>query len=260
MTALSAIFPLLGSDRVHSLAPLSLDQAAQSADCVDGTGRREVLRRMDPSLPLIERALAGDASAFREIFVQHRGDVARLVYRMLGPSPDVDDVVQDVFLHVYRSLGSFRGDARFSTWLYRLTVNVTRMHLRRARSRPRFSDVEVPEAPGEDARDEGPDAHVERADRVRTLYRLLESLSEKKREVLVLHDFDGVAAKDIAELLSVPVLTVRTRLFYARKELYAAMSSEPSLANVLSVLGGDLHGKPQMKSAPADAADPSDEG
>ncbi len=57
---------------------------------------------------------------------------------MLGPSPEVEDVVQEVFLHVYRSLKSFRGDSRFSTWLYRLAVNVTRMHLRRKPKKPRW--------------------------------------------------------------------------------------------------------------------------
>lgn len=222
---------------------VSLDAIASSP-----SRAREASSRMDPTRALIDRALQGDAGAFREIFVQHRGDVSRLVYRMLGPSPDVDDVVQDVFLHVYRSLASFRGESRFSTWLYRLTVNVTRMHLRRARSRPRFADVEVPELPDEDVRDDGPDAQLDRADRIRTLYRLLDGLSEKKREVLVLHDFEGVAAKDIADLLDVPVLTVRTRLFYARKELYAAMATEPSLAGVLASLGGGLHGKPQLET------------
>jgi RNA polymerase sigma-70 factor, ECF subfamily len=251
MTApLSAILPPL------AFPPLDLlgdDQEPAASAFSALLARRDELRRMDPTRALIERALGGDAGAFREIFVQHRGDVSRLVYRMLGPSPDVDDVVQDVFLHVYRSLASFRGDSRFSTWLYRLTVNVTRMHLRRARSRPKFSDVELPEVPDaalDGGRDDGPEAQVERADRVRTLYRLLEGLSEKKREVLVLHDFEGVAAKDIAELLSVPVLTVRTRLFYARKELYAAMASEPSLAHVLSILGQDLHGKPKLDAVP----------
>lgn len=205
--------------------------------------------RMDPSRALIDRALAGDAAAFREMFRAHQKDVARLVYRMLGPSPDVDDVVQDVFLHVFRSLPSFRGDSRFSTWLYRLTVNVTRMHLRRARSRPRFTDVEIPEAPGADARDDSPDAVSERGERVRALYRLLDGLSDKKREVIVLHDFEGVPAKDIAELVGVPVLTVRTRLFYARKELYAAMAAEPSLESALEALASELPGKPDVRGA-----------
>jgi RNA polymerase sigma-70 factor (ECF subfamily) len=198
---------------------------------------QESVRRMDPSRALIERALAGDAGAFREIFRNHRQDVARVVYRMLGPSADAEDVVQEVFLHVYRSLPTFRGDSRFSTWLYRLAVNVTRMHLRKGRSRPKFSDVDVPDvASEEDARRDDPESVVEQRERLRVLYRLLDGLGEKKREVLVLHDFEGMPAKEIAELVGAPVLTVRTRLFYARKELYAAMANEPALAHVLDAL------------------------
>jgi RNA polymerase sigma-70 factor (ECF subfamily) len=203
---------------------------------------------MDPNRALIERAQSGDPAAFRQIFVAHRSDVSRVVFRMIGPSPEVEDVVQEVFLHVYRSLKSFRGESRFSTWLYRLAVNVSRMHLRKGRSRPRFADVEVPEAPRDGAPLETPDVVVERQERVRTLYRLLETLSEKKREVLVMHDLEGVPAKEIAEIVGVPVLTVRTRLFYARKELYAAMATEPSLAAVMDVLVDQLPGKPAQKS------------
>lgn len=204
--------------------------------------------RMDPNRALIERAQSGDPAAFRQIFVAHRSDVSRVVFRMIGPSPEVEDVVQEVFLHVYRSLHSFRGESRFSTWLYRLAVNVSRMHLRKGRSRPRFADVEVPEAPRDGAPLDTPDVVVERQERVRTLYRLLESLSEKKREVLVMHDLEGVPAKEIAEIVGVPVLTVRTRLFYARKELYAAMAEEPSLAAVMEVLTPQLPGKPTQKN------------
>lgn len=201
-------------------------------------------RAMDPDVALIARAQEGDTVAFRQIFVRHRGDVTRIVYRMLGPSADVEDVVQDVFLNVYRSLPSFRGDAKFSTWLYRLATNVTRMHLRRGRSRPRFADVEVPEAPRDSAPPDTPEVQVEKAERVRALYRLLETLSEKKREVLVLHDLEGVPAKEIAEMAGIPVLTVRTRLFYARKELYAALADEPSLRGVMEQLMESLPGKP----------------
>jgi RNA polymerase sigma-70 factor, ECF subfamily len=191
---------------------------------------------MDPDRALVERALSGDESAFKQLFSRHRDDASRVVYRMLGPSPEVEDVVQDVFLHVYRSLHTFRGDSRFSTWLYRLAVNVTRMHLRRRKSRPRFADVDVPETPSEDQRVLDPGEEVDQRMRIRALYEVLDTLSEKKREVLVLHDFDGVAAKEIAETLSIPVLTVRTRLFYARKELYVAMRSHPALQSIAESL------------------------
>ncbi len=200
--------------------------------------------------PLIARAQAGDEKAFGELFVKHRGDVTRLVYRVLGPSNEVEDVVQDVFVHVYRSLPKFRGDAKFSTWLYRLTLNVARMHLRRGRSRPRFADVEVPEAPRDAKPPETPDVVAERGERVRALYALLETLSEKKRTVLVLHDLEGMPAKEIADVVDAPVLTVRTRLFYARKELYAAIAADPRLRPAVEAVLPDLPGKPGLVAAP----------
>jgi RNA polymerase sigma-70 factor (ECF subfamily) len=205
-------------------------------------------RTMDPDAALIARARDGDTAAFRQLFLLHRHDVTRIVHRMLGPSADVEDVVQEVFLNVYRSLPSFRGDSKFSTWLYRLSTNVTRMHLRRGRSRPRFADVEVPEAPRDSAPPDGPLEQVERAERVRALYRLLDKLSDKKREVLVLHDLEGVSAKEIAGIADIPVLTVRTRLFYARKELYAALAQEPSLRGVMEQLMDELPGRPKGSS------------
>jgi RNA polymerase sigma-70 factor (ECF subfamily) len=196
--------------------------------------------------PLIRRAQEGDEAAFREIFLRHRAEVARVVQRVMGPSPDGDDVVQDVFVHVFRSLRSFRGESKFTTWLFRLTVNVTRMHLRRGRARPRIADVDVPETAGDDdAPQVLPDRAYESDQRLRALYRLLDALGEKKRTVLVLHDLEGMPSKEIAELVGAPVLTVRTRLFYARKELYAAIAKEPALAPLLAELGGDVRGRPE---------------
>ena len=212
--------------------------------------------RVDPTDPVIRRAQEGDEAAFHELFKRHRGDVTRLVFRILGQSPDVDDVVQDVFVHVYRSLPSFRGEAKFSTWLYRLTTNVARMHLRRGRSRPQIADVPVPERPSEMRPIDRPDEATDRADRVRVLYRLLEGLSEKKRTVLILHDFEGMSAKEISDVVEAPVLTVRTRLFYARKELYAAIADEPKLASVIDTLMASLPGKPRERpSEPPNGSD-----
>jgi RNA polymerase sigma-70 factor, ECF subfamily len=191
---------------------------------------------VDPERALIEAAQAGDAAAFRQIFVGHRVDVARLVHRVLGPGGDVEDTVQEVFVHVHRSLGSFRFDSKFRTWLYRLTLNIARMQVRRAQARPRFARAAVPETSEHLPATPAPDENFETRERVRALYRLLDTLGEKKREVLVLHDLEGMHAKDIAELLAIPVLTVRTRLFYARKELYAAMREEPELATLAAAV------------------------
>jgi RNA polymerase sigma-70 factor (ECF subfamily) len=180
---------------------------------------------------LVRRAAAGDPDAFRGLFVRHRSDVARLVYRMLNAPADLDDVIQEVFVQVFRSLKDFRGQAKFSTWLHRVTVNVVLMHRRSARSRPVLTE----EMPGELVADDGqtlPDEDVERRERMRAFQRLLARLADKKRIVFVLHELEGMSPAEIADVVGAPVLTVRTRLFYARRELEAMLSEEPALANL----------------------------
>jgi RNA polymerase sigma-70 factor (ECF subfamily) len=180
---------------------------------------------------LIARASAGDSVAFRQIYERHRADVARLVYRMLGGRSDFEDVVQEVFVQVYRSLKDFRGQSKLSTWMHRVTVNVVLMHRRAARSRPVFA-----EEPPTDGMLRGettaPDEDAERRERMRAFGRLLDRLADKKRAVFVLHELEGIAPSEIAEIVGAPVLTVRTRLFYARRELEAMLRDEPSLAGM----------------------------
>jgi RNA polymerase sigma-70 factor (ECF subfamily) len=181
---------------------------------------------------LVARCRDGDPRAFRELFLAHRQDVARLVFRMTGPSADIEDLVQETFLQVHRSIGDFRGDARFSTWLYRLTVNVVLMHRRAAKSRPQlFGEAAAPPPPDPELL---PDEQVARKRRVAAFYRLVDRLSEKKRTVFLLHELEGMSPADIATAVGAHVLTVRTRLFYARRELLEMVSEEPSLAAVLT--------------------------
>lgn len=185
---------------------------------------------------LLRRAGNGDATAFREVFVRHRSDVARLVYRMLNAPADLEDVVQEVFVQVFRSLKDFRGQSKFSTWLHRVTVNVVLMHRRSAKSRP----VLAPEAPQEMVPDEHrllPDEEAEKAERLRAFQRLLGRLAEKKRIVFILHELEGLSPNEIADIVGAPVLTVRTRLFYARRELEDMLAEEPSLAALEGTFG-----------------------
>jgi len=196
---------------------------------------RKVRPRMPDEERLIARAAAGEPSAFRELYDRHRTDVARLVYRMLGNRSDFEDVIQEVFVQVYKSLKDFRGQAKFSTWLHRVTVNVVLMHRRSARSRPVFAD----EPPGDGllrSDDVRPDEDAERRERIRAFGRLLDRLADKKRIVFVLHELEGIAPGEIARIVGAPVLTVRTRLFYARRELEAMLREEPSLAGLATAL------------------------
>ena len=189
------------------------------------------------TLGLVERCQKGEAEAFRELFRAHRQDVTRLAQRMLGRSTDLEDIVQEVFLQVHRSIRDFRHGARFSTWLYRVTVNVVLMHRRAAKSRLSFSDA--PENVAAVDQRAGADDQLERQRRVQAFHRLLDRLSEKKRIVFVLHELEGLAPGEIAKIVSSPVLTVRTRLFYARRELLAMLAEEPSLAGLTAELSDE---------------------
>lgn len=182
----------------------------------------------------IRRFQSGDRAAFAHIFRRYRNDVARLVFRMLGPTADAEDVIQEVFIQVHRSLGDFRGQSKFTTWLHRVTVNAVLMSRRAARSRPVFTgepsaDLEV---------DQGmlPDEDAARGRRIAAFRRLIARLPEKKRVVYVLHELEGIAPAEIAKIVGAPVLTVRTRLFYARREIEEMMRGEPALAQLAAEL------------------------
>jgi RNA polymerase sigma-70 factor (ECF subfamily) len=181
---------------------------------------------------LLARAAAGDREAFREVYIRHRSDVTRLVFRMLGPRPDAEDVIQEVFFQVFRSLKDFRGQSKFTTWLHRVTVNVVLMHRRAAKSRPVFADEPIQDGQI-NAESVLPDEDFARRERMRAFARLLDRLAEKKRVVFILHELEGLAPAEIAKIVGAPVLTVRTRLFYARRELEGLLAEEPTLAGVL---------------------------
>jgi RNA polymerase sigma-70 factor, ECF subfamily len=185
---------------------------------------------------LVRRCRAGDGKAFELLFRRHAGQVAGLVHRMVGPSAELEDLVQEVFLQVIRSLAGFRDEARFSTWLYRVAVNVVLMHRRAQGRRPRLVDEE--KAPPQADSSPLAESALETSLRVQAFYRLLTRLSDKKRTVFVLHELEGLTPARIGEIVGAPVLTVRTRLFYARRELLSWLEEEPELATVLAELQG----------------------
>lgn len=222
---------------------MPLGQGPQTAANGQGTqagsgaqGATVTLAAIDTDL-LVGRAQGGDRWAFTELFRRHRNDVARLVYRMMGASADLEDIVQEVFLQVHRSIGEFRGQAKFSTWLHRVTVNVVLMARRAARSRPVLTG-ETPTDYEPDTR-LAPDEDAMRRRRIEAFRRLLERLPEKKRTVFELHELAGWSPAEIAEHVKAPVLTVRTRLFYARREIEAMIREEPALAQLARDLGDE---------------------
>ena len=186
---------------------------------------------------LLERCRAGDIGAFREIYLQNKTSVFRIVARMISVPADQEEVTQEVFLQVFRSLSSFRGTARLATWIHRVTMNVILQHIRRKKSRIRLhfdGDDSLERTPALLASSSAanPEEHIVSLERRRAVERALGALSTKKRAALILHDFEGMQAKEISEIVGAPVLTVRTRVFYARREFYRRLSAEPAFADV----------------------------
>jgi RNA polymerase sigma-70 factor (ECF subfamily) len=136
--------------------------------------------------------------------------------------------VQEVFIEAFRSIVRFRSESKLSTWLYRVCVNVALQRLRKRRRRG-----EVVQGDRIDSSDERtPHRLLEAQERMRAVYRILDRLAPKKRMVFVLHEIEGREPKEIASLVGAPVLTVRTRLHYARKEFYDRASREPALGDL----------------------------
>lgn len=168
------------------------------------------------SVELVLRCKDGQRDAQAIFYEKYRDDVARTLYRVLGPDADLEDAVQDVFIEVFRSISNFRGEAKITTWLYRVCANVGLQKLRRTRRRPEGYLSPRGELPHH----ETPLRALERKDSSRHVYRVLDTLAPKKRMVFIMHEIFGMSAKEIAEVMGTNPLTIRTRLHYARKEFY----------------------------------------
>ena len=191
------------------------------------TGKLQVVAPAPAESPqLLSRCQNGDREALGEFYRLYRPEVVRNLHRVLGPGRgDLEDVLQDVFIEAFRSIGRFRGDAKLSTWLYRVCVNVALQRLRKRKRLAEVPDENLPESTGDDTPERGLDARR----RLDAVYRILDRLSPKKRVVFILHEIEGREPKEISQIVGAPVLTVRTRLHYARKEFYAYVAREPRL-------------------------------
>lgn len=179
---------------------------------------------------LVRRCKAGERVAQDELYHRFRRAVAANLVRVLGDRAELDDLVQEVFIIAFRGLATFRHEARLATWLYRICVNVALGRIRTRARRPRTADVPDLEHAAHGAalaeRPESPERAIERRQVHDRIYRALDQLSPKKRIVLYLHEIEGRDLKEIAYLVDSNAVTVRTRLFYARRELYRILAAD----------------------------------
>ena len=172
---------------------------------------------MPSDLDLIRAAAAGDAAAFEQLYRQHYRRVYSLCLRMLGSTTQAEDLTQEVFLQVFRKLGSFRGDSQFTTWLHRLTVNQVLMHFRKRGVKLEHTSEEgdftnVVETPLQSTR------RISMVDRL-ALEKAIAELPPGYRTVFALHDIEGYEHEEIADMLGVSIGTSKSQLHKARMRL-----------------------------------------
>ena len=178
--------------------------------------------------PLVARAAAGDAGAFRVLVERHERRIVALLHRLCGCPEQALDLAQETFLSAHRHLGSFRHESRFSTWLHAIAVNHARGAGRRRRPTASLQMAAADGRPliAEPAADLPPvSAGLEREELARRIATALDRLDDRYREVVVLADMQDASYEEIAETLDIPVGTVRSRLHRGRTELRALLST-----------------------------------
>jgi len=163
---------------------------------------------------LVEHFQNGESSAFDALVYRWERKVQGAIYRLVGPGEDVRDLSQETFLKAYRGLRTFKKEARFSSWLYQIALNVCRDRMRRGRGKSYVSFDELAET-GEAGGEAGPSALdlIEARDLSRQVAAAVAALPEEQREVVVLKEYQGLTFLEIAEALDVPLSTVKTRLY-----------------------------------------------
>jgi RNA polymerase sigma-70 factor (ECF subfamily) len=165
---------------------------------------------------LVARSLRGDTDSFNQLIRRWERPIFALAYRTIGREEDARDVCQETFLRAFRALPRFRGHAKFSSWLYRIALNLCRDWIRRERRRgfvqpPEESDLlELAAASGPS---ESIEDLVSRRDQIREIERAMALLPDEQRTAIVLKEYHGLTFQEIADLMDCPLSTVKTRLY-----------------------------------------------
>lgn len=180
---------------------------------------------------LVARSKTGDTESFNQLVKRWERPIFALAYRTLGREEDARDVTQETFLRAFRALAGFKGDSKFSSWLYRIALNLCRDWMRKERRAPL---VAVPD--GVDVEDlaaeRGPTETVEdlaaRSEMAREVAKAMQHLPEEQRHAIILKEYHGLTFQEIADLMKCPLSTVKTRVYQGlstlRKQLGERMT------------------------------------
>jgi len=179
----------------------------------NGTGSRGMTRTDEE---LVARAQGGDIESFNQLIVRWERPIYALAYRVIGKEEDARDVCQDAFLRAYRALPGFKGQAKFSSWLYRIALNLCRDWIRRQRRAPVSQlpeDADAMELVSETGPVESIEDLVARRELSAIVEEAMSELSEEQRTAIILKEYHGMTFQEIADMQGCPLSTVKTRLY-----------------------------------------------
>ena len=185
---------------------------------------------------LVARSMGGDLDSFNQLVLRWERPIYALAYRVIGREEEARDVAQETFLRAFRALSGFKGQAKFSSWLYRITLNLCRDWIRkekRTRVLQAPEGLDIIELAGAATPTETIEQRIGRKDLGRAVSKAMAALPEEQRTAIILKEYHGLTFQEIADMLDCPLSTVKTRLYQGlsvvRKQLEQAGVSSDSL-------------------------------
>lgn len=197
---------------------------------------------------IIEKVLGGDANAFEELVLKYEKTVYNLALRMVGDRDDAFDMTQEAFIKAYGSLSSFRGDSKFSVWIYRIATNVC-LDFLRSKSRKQQVSLTVSDDDDEDAQldipdpSSAPEQQLMQKMSMQSVEEGLKTLPDKQRQILVMRELGGMSYAEIGKALSLEEGTVKSRIFRARKRLCTFLLDSGNIPESIASKGMKGSGK-----------------
>jgi len=179
-------------------------------------------------LGLVDRCVEGEEQAARDLFRRYQSRVHGTLYRILGSNRDMDDLVQETFVQVFRSIRGYRGEARLATWIDRIAVRVAYHHIGARKPAALIDVTELPDAPGG-----APERRLVAREGVRRRYAALAELSPANRIAFALHVIDGRPVAEVADATGASVTATKVRIWRARRALERRAAADPILSDYL---------------------------
>jgi RNA polymerase sigma-70 factor, ECF subfamily len=182
---------------------------------------------------LVARSLRGDQESFNQLILRWERPIYALAYRTIGREEDARDVCQETFLRAFRALPGFRGQAKFSSWIYRIALNLCRDWARRERRTPTVqvpADTDVMEFAAAREPSESIEDLVARRDLTRHVEHAMSRLTDEQRTAIILKEYHELTFQEIADMLGCPLSTVKTRLYQGLTVLRRALEKEGASA------------------------------